>query len=217
MNQARPMYLLRARKDERARPFDLARPYRDSFWNGANELCLVMIYCEGGDLAQAVQAAKGKIPEQVHLAAAGRCSCALATTRAARRLRVLQQLVEWFHQISLALAYLHSQKVLHRDLKPANVRPNPKQHRARRTAQASACAACGVRAPAAGSKHTDRWGAGVSELVLWGAASVCCMVVFIVFIGPGAGLGTAEDRFSFQATRRYSASPPRPSALTPSS
>lgn len=69
--------------------------YRDSFWNGANELCLVMIYCEGGDLAQAVQAGKGKIPEQ--------------------------QLVEWFHQIALALAYLHAQRVLHRDLKPANV------------------------------------------------------------------------------------------------
>jgi serine/threonine protein kinase len=56
-----------ARATTSLRPCALARLYRDSFWNGANELCLVMIYCEGGDLAQAVQAGKGKIPEPVLL------------------------------------------------------------------------------------------------------------------------------------------------------
>lgn len=61
-------------------------------------LFIVMAYCDRGDLAGQIKAARERgehIPEA----------------------RVL----DWFVQIALALQYLHSNHVMHRDMKPQNV------------------------------------------------------------------------------------------------
>eukprot|EP00656_Telonema_subtile_P024156 TRINITY_DN2607_c0_g1_i1.p1 TRINITY_DN2607_c0_g1~~TRINITY_DN2607_c0_g1_i1.p1 ORF type:complete len:662 (-),score=252.36 TRINITY_DN2607_c0_g1_i1:460-2445(-) len=69
--------------------------YHESFEDKGN-LCIVMEYCERGDLYQELKRAKGRmLPEKVVL--------------------------DWFVQMSLALHYLHSKKVLHRDLKTQNI------------------------------------------------------------------------------------------------
>ncbi|EDQ89586.1 uncharacterized protein MONBRDRAFT_25087 [Monosiga brevicollis MX1] len=73
--------------------------HRDSFKSpSGDELCIVMQYCEGGDLYTRIkqQASAGALfPEN--------------------------QIMDWFCQITLALQYLHSQNVLHRDLKTQNI------------------------------------------------------------------------------------------------
>jgi len=61
-------------------------------------LCLVMTYCESGDLAQQITEAKHKhkpIPEK--------------------------HLLSWFAQVFLGIHYLHEHHLLHRDLKPQNL------------------------------------------------------------------------------------------------
>ena len=71
--------------------------YKDSFLdNGDKELCIVMTYCEGGDLSSKIKAQKGKYFSE-------------------------QQILSWFVQIALALDFIHSRKVLHRDLKSQNI------------------------------------------------------------------------------------------------
>eukprot|EP00965_Chrysotila_dentata_P195717 6177143-Pleurochrysis_carterae.AAC.1 len=64
-----------------------------------SKLYLIMQFCDGGDLEQRLQALKkenGTLPDN--------------------------QLLDWFVQMTLALQYLHSRRILHRDLKTANVR-----------------------------------------------------------------------------------------------
>lgn len=68
---------------------------RDS--SGAT-LCLVMAYCEGGDLQQRLQRVK----------------------REGKQLSE-QPLLRWFDQLSSAVYYVHQHQVLHRDLKPSNI------------------------------------------------------------------------------------------------
>jgi serine/threonine protein kinase len=70
--------------------------YRDSFLdNNDRDLCIVMTYCQGGDLSSRIKAYKGQpIPEE--------------------------QIIQWFLQIALALEFIHTRKVLHRDLKTQN-------------------------------------------------------------------------------------------------
>jgi serine/threonine protein kinase len=55
-----------------------------------------MVYCEGGDMNNRILQAKGKLFSEA-------------------------QVMDWFVQISLALYYLHDQKILHRDLKTQNI------------------------------------------------------------------------------------------------
>lgn len=70
--------------------------YHESFEDKNQNLCIVMEYCERGDLYQELKRAKGRnLPEKVVL--------------------------DWFVQMVLALHYLHSKKVLHRDLKTQNI------------------------------------------------------------------------------------------------
>ncbi|KAL0487557.1 serine/threonine-protein kinase Nek1 [Acrasis kona] len=71
--------------------------YRDSFMdNNDKDLCIVMTYCQGGDLSSRIKAYKGQpIPEE--------------------------QVVRWFIQIALAIEFIHTRRVLHRDLKTQNV------------------------------------------------------------------------------------------------
>mmetsp|Transcript_21750 Transcript_21750/g.74778 ORF Transcript_21750/g.74778 Transcript_21750/m.74778 type:complete len:675 (+) Transcript_21750:50-2074(+) len=70
--------------------------YRESFTDNG-WLCILMDYCEGGDLTQQIEIARRSrqpIPED----------------------RVLK----WFTQAIMALKYCHDKHILHRDLKPSN-------------------------------------------------------------------------------------------------
>jgi len=70
--------------------------YRGSFCEAGN-LCIVMDFCEGGELAKYIRKARKsrqRIPED--------------------------QVLRWFTQATLALKYIHDKHILHRDLKPAN-------------------------------------------------------------------------------------------------
>lgn len=70
--------------------------YKDSYIDRDQFLCLVMVFCEGGDMYSKIKSSKGKkFPEA--------------------------QILEWFAQILLALLYLHERKILHRDLKTQNI------------------------------------------------------------------------------------------------
>lgn len=61
-------------------------------------LCLVMAYCDSGDLKARIQ-------------------------RAAKRRKLFkeQTIMDWFVQMALALHYMHARKILHRDIKPQNI------------------------------------------------------------------------------------------------
>jgi len=61
-------------------------------------LCLLMAYCEGGDLQQRLAHLRGE---------GGRMREGLV--------------LRWFDQLCSAVAYVHSRRVLHRDLKPSNI------------------------------------------------------------------------------------------------
>merc|ERR1740138_151745 len=70
--------------------------YRESF-NEDGWLCIVMDYCEGGDLSDRIKKMRqsGKAFSQ-------------------------EQVVRWFTQAILALKYIHDAHILHRDLKSGN-------------------------------------------------------------------------------------------------
>eukprot|EP00741_Cyanophora_paradoxa_P015870 tig00020909_g15321.t1 len=81
-------------------PFIVA--YHESFFYSNKEgdefLCIVMQYCEGGDLNDAIQRQKN-----------------------AGRLFPEEMILNWFIQILLSLQYIHEKKILHRDLKTKNI------------------------------------------------------------------------------------------------
>jgi non-specific serine/threonine protein kinase/NIMA (never in mitosis gene a)-related kinase len=71
--------------------------YKDSFFaNGRDNLCIVMTYCDGGDLGQRIADAKSHLFKE-------------------------DQIMHWFVQTALAIHYMHEQKVLHRDIKAQNI------------------------------------------------------------------------------------------------
>lgn len=72
--------------------------YRDSFVDRRGHLCILMEWCEHGDISAYLQEAKRvhKYPDE-------------------------HRLTEWFIQITLALHALHHRKILHRDLKTPNI------------------------------------------------------------------------------------------------
>ncbi|CAF0941097.1 unnamed protein product [Brachionus calyciflorus] len=69
--------------------------YVDSFEEGGN-LCIVMDYCDGGDLYSKIQSARGVLINE-------------------------DQILDWFVQLTLALKHVHDRKILHRDLKSQNI------------------------------------------------------------------------------------------------
>mmetsp|Transcript_59920 Transcript_59920/g.140169 ORF Transcript_59920/g.140169 Transcript_59920/m.140169 type:complete len:638 (+) Transcript_59920:66-1979(+) len=70
--------------------------YRESFTE-SGWLCILMDYCEGGDLtARIAEAKRGRKPLSE------------------------DQILRWFVQAIMALDYIHKKHVLHRDLKPSN-------------------------------------------------------------------------------------------------
>eukprot|EP00316_Scyphosphaera_apsteinii_P020436 CAMPEP_0119341980 /NCGR_PEP_ID=MMETSP1333-20130426/103742_1 /TAXON_ID=418940 /ORGANISM="Scyphosphaera apsteinii, Strain RCC1455" /LENGTH=365 /DNA_ID=CAMNT_0007354093 /DNA_START=45 /DNA_END=1138 /DNA_ORIENTATION=+ len=63
-----------------------------------DSLCVVMAYCDGGDLAREIK------------------------RRSANQLPFQEaQVLNWFMQIVMALRYVHSKRILHRDLKTQNI------------------------------------------------------------------------------------------------
>ena len=73
--------------------------YEESFIHtGINEtfLCVVMSYCDGGDLTYFLKSQKGKKLKE-------------------------KQVLNLFVQIALALHFVHERKILHRDLKTQNI------------------------------------------------------------------------------------------------
>lgn len=70
--------------------------YRESFID-TGWLCILMDYCEGGDLAGQIEQAKKK-----------------------RQPILEEQVLRWMTQALLALKYIHDKHVLHRDLKSSN-------------------------------------------------------------------------------------------------
>lgn len=88
----------------------LKHPYIVRYWESFMHerfLCIVMDYCEGGDLFQLIQQHKQRgrpIPES--------------------------NVLQWFTQLSLALKYVHDKSILHRDIKSQNVLLTGKDGRA---------------------------------------------------------------------------------------
>merc|ERR1719240_1391834 len=70
--------------------------YRENFAD-AGWLCILMDYCDGGDLTKPIeQARRSRTPIKE------------------------EQVLRWFTQGMLALKYIHDRHILHRDLKPSN-------------------------------------------------------------------------------------------------
>jgi len=70
--------------------------YRENFTE-AGWFCILMDYCEGGDLTRQIDHARKR-----------------------REGLVEGQILRWFTQAVLALKYIHDKHILHRDLKPSN-------------------------------------------------------------------------------------------------
>ena len=71
--------------------------YREHFLHG-DSLCVVMTYCEGGDLAATI---KRRAKKEDNFTEA--------------------EVLDWFVQLVMALHHVHSKKILHRELKTQNI------------------------------------------------------------------------------------------------
>eukprot|EP00741_Cyanophora_paradoxa_P019397 tig00021127_g18725.t1 len=70
--------------------------YTDSFFEKKNVLCIVMTFCEGGDLYNRIKNRRGQFFSE-------------------------DEILDWFTQMAAALGYIHERHILHRDLKTQNI------------------------------------------------------------------------------------------------
>ena len=70
----------------------LIRTYKNLNVVELGNLCIVMDYCDGGDLYNKIRSMRGVAISE-------------------------DQILDWFVQITLALKHVHDRKILHRDLK----------------------------------------------------------------------------------------------------
>ena len=71
--------------------------YRESFLSRKKDsLCIVMEYCDGGDLSAKITSQKRRLLSESHI-------------------------LNWFVQMALGLHFMHTNRVLHRDLKTQNI------------------------------------------------------------------------------------------------
>ena len=68
----------------------------DAFWTSGGRLCLVMTYCDGGDLHSLLKRQSGELLPERHC-------------------------LQMFVQICFAVHHIHQRKIIHRDLKTSNV------------------------------------------------------------------------------------------------
>lgn len=105
--------------------------YHESFVDKTSlELCIVMNFCEGGDLYNRIKEQRGVyFPEKV-LPPRSELTILVGSMLVAATdlgdgmpwyVVCVQQIVEWFVQLCLALKCIHDRRILHRDLKTQNV------------------------------------------------------------------------------------------------
>jgi serine/threonine protein kinase len=70
--------------------------YKESFMDDEGYLCIIMAYCDGGDMYNKIRANKNQNFQETLV-------------------------LDWLAQLALALHYLHEKKILHRDLKTQNI------------------------------------------------------------------------------------------------